>query len=234
MSTEWSGTTKHATNFLLKVGLLGGTNTPGQYLRTTTFKDSVVGWGTLRLRNPSTGGILSFNTLLVREQAIGLDSFFLAGTPANPLVLGAFGLTQGSRDTTSTYYFFGTNFKGPHFSIIMDGRFSRITNVFRSISTALGLTLDNKDLTDISATVFPNPTTEGVSFEFEKSTAAHWRVFIYNAAGQIIKNEYINAPTGKVQHRTHFEPSLANGTYFYQIIDDNSLIRNTGKIQLNR
>ena len=87
---------------------------------------------------------------------------------------------------------------------------------------------------EVATTVFPNPTTEGGTFEFNKKSAGTWRVFVYNEAGQIIKNENVVAPVGKTQHAVKFEQGLANGLYFYQIIDDNSLIRNTGKVLLNR
>jgi hypothetical protein len=62
----------------------------------------------------------------------------------------------------------------------------------------------------------------------------NWRVFVYKIAGQIISNQPVKAPIGTTQHHLSFDKVLRNGTYFYQMIDDNSLIRNTGKIVLQR
>ncbi len=236
-NSVWKSSYKSTINFQLKVSLLGLNNTPGQSISTITEVDTVIGWGTLRLRHPSTGAVLNFNTLLVSETYATTDSFFLGGAPAPAQVLGAFGLTQGTTTTSRRYYFLGAPFKASYLSITLaDNSTTKISSAFRAILPSLGLTTAIKGFSpvEVNTTVFPNPTTEGVTFEFNKQTTADWRVFVYNETGQIINNQWIKAPIGTTQHQTSFDKSLPNGTYFYQIIDDNSLIRNTGKIALLR
>ncbi|MBL7816295.1 MAG: T9SS type A sorting domain-containing protein [Saprospiraceae bacterium] len=236
MSTAWTSFERVVTDFNLKVIAFGLNNTPGQSVSRGTYRDSIVGWGTLKMRHPSTGATLSFNALLDRRTFITQDSFYLNGTPANPLIVNAFGLTQGKIDTTTRYYFYASGFKSPLIAFSVNNSETQIVDIFRAILPSLGLTTKNNELVDleVATTVFPNPTTEGATFEFDKSSADTWRVFVYNAAGQIIKNESVNAPIGKTQHTTRFDSSLPTGTYFYQIIDEHSLIRHTGKVQLNR
>ena len=235
MSTSWAATNRITTNFLLKVGAFGLNNTPGQNIRNRTSHDTIVGWGTLKLRNPTTGGVLNFNVLLDVNTQIFKDSFFLGGAPAPPAILGAFGLTQGQNDTLITYKFIGAGFKGVHLAIETNNRETQISRMFRAILPSQNLPTDLKNgSVEVATSVFPNPTTEGVTFEFDKKSEGTWRVFIYNEAGQIIKNENVGASVGKTQHTVKFEQNLANGLYFYQIIDNNSLIRNTGKVLLNR
>lgn len=236
MSSAWSSTQRVLTNFALKVGAFGLNNTPGQSISRGSYSDTIVGWGTLKLRHPSTGATLSFNALLDVHRFIVQDSFMLNGEAAPALLLNAFGLTQGRKDTTTRYYFYGAGFKAPLLSFYSNNAETQIVNIFRALLPNLGLTTKNNELVDleVATSVFPNPTTEGVTFEFDKTTVADWRVFVYNAAGQIIKNEYVSGDRGRVQYSTRFDHSLSNGTYFYQIIDENSLIRNTGKVQLSR
>ena len=236
MSSAWSSTQRVLTNFALKVGAFGLNNTPGQSISRGSYSDTIVGWGTLKLRHPSTGATLSFNALLDVHKFVVQDSFLLNGEAAPALLLNAFGLTQGRKDTTTRYYFYGAGFKAPLLSFYSNNAETQIVNIFRALLPNLGLTTKNNELVDleVATSVFPNPTTEGVIFEFDKTTVADWRVFVYNAAGQIIKNEYVSGDSGRVQYSTRFDHSLSNGTYFYQIIDENSLISNTGKVQLIR
>ena len=236
MSSAWSSNLRVLTNFSLKVAAFGLNNTPGQSISRGSYSDTIVGWGTLKLRHPSTGTTLSFNALLDILKFTVQDSFMLNGDAAPALLLNAFGLTQGKKDTTIRYYFYGTGFKAPLLSFHTNNAETEITRVFRALLPNLGLTTKNNELVDleVATSVFPNPTTEGVTFKFDKKTVADWRVFVYNAAGQIIKNEYVSGDIGHVQHNINFDRSLPSGTYFYQIIDENSLIRNTGKVQLSR
>ncbi len=234
-NSVWKTNSKFVTNFLLKVGLLGLNNAAGQQFNNISVVDTVIGWGTLRMRNPSGGAALSFNTLLVRSNRVDIDSFFLGGQPAPAQVLGAFGLTQGARTNALRFYFLASGFKAPLLSFELNNS-GGIGDIFRGILPNLGLSVNNDEPTDwtVKTTVFPNPTTEGVTFEFEKTTAADWRVFVYNTAGQIIRNDNVKSPIGSAQHTIQFEKNLSSGTYFYQIIDEHSLVRNAGKVVLNR
>ena len=236
MASAWSSNQRVTTNFALKVAAFGLNNVPGQSISRGSYSDSIVGWGTLKLRHPSTGATLSFNALLGIHKFVVQDSFMLNGEAAPALLLNAFGLTQGKKDTTTRYYFYGAGFKAPLLSFYSNNAETQVVNIFRALLPNLGLTTKNNELVDleVATSVFPNPTTEGVTFEFDKTTVADWRVFVYNAVGQIIQNEYVSGNVGHVQHSLRFDNGLPNGTYFYQIIDDNSLIRNTGKVQLSR
>ena len=236
MNTAWSSTNRIATNFLLKVGLFGLNNAPGQNIRIVTNTDSIIGWGTLKLKNPSGGAALSFNVLMNRTATFAVDSFYLGGAPAPSALLGAFGLTQGQRDTSIGYTFTGTGFKASQLYIDLNNSETRINNLFRAVLPSLGLNTKLSSLADmeVAASVFPNPTTEGVTFEFDKKSEGTWRVFVYNEAGQIFRNDNVNAPIGKVQHTVKFENGSPNGVYFYQIIDEDALIRKTGKVVLSK
>jgi Secretion system C-terminal sorting domain len=223
------------TNFLLKVGAFGLNNTPGYQSRTTTEKDTTVGWGTLKLRSPATGGVLNFNVLLQLKTIIGTDSFYLGGQPAPAALLGAFGLVQGRKDTFSVFNFIGLGFKAVHMAIETNGNQTQVGRTFRAILPSLGLVSPTRETNDytVATKVFPNPTTEGVTFEFDKKSSADWHILIYNVAGQITSIQKVSAPQGLTTHKVTFDNSTANGLYFYNIVDENSLIRANGQFVKN-
>jgi hypothetical protein len=233
--TAWASTNKINTNFLLKVGAFGLDNVPGQQVQTVTNKDSVIGWGTLKLRSPAYGTVLNFNVLLQRKTTTTIDSFFLGGQPAPTPILDAFGLTQGERDTAISLYFVGIDFKAAHLAMEVDNQMTSITDMYRGILPNLGLVSKNKEITDVSvkSKVFPNPTTEGVSFEFDKKTGGDWNILIYNTVGQITGLHRVSAPQGAATLTVNLDKTLPNGTYFYNIVDENSLIRANGQFVKN-
>jgi hypothetical protein len=102
----------------------------------------------------------------------------------------------------------------------------------------LGLVLDNQEVSvnveKIETKVFPNPTTETIYFDFEKPNTSDWYVVIFNELGQIVVQETVAGTTGRTQHATQLPAQLKNGTYFYRLVDQNSLIRNEGKFLLTR
>ena len=232
INSSWPTTNKTTTDFILYVPNFGINNTPGQQVQTLVSKDSIVGWGILKLRNPSTGGVLSFNVLLQYRQRTTIDSFFLSGQPAPQLLMGTFGLVQGDKNTTTTFRFLGPNFKAPYLTISTDSAVTRVTNIYRAFLPNLGLSSGNKELVnlDIVTQVFPNPTTEGVTLSFNKKSAADWHVLVYDEAGKMMALKPIIAGVGATEYRLNFEMALPNGNYFFNLSDENALIRSVGKI----
>jgi hypothetical protein len=83
---------------------------------------------------------------------------------------------------------------------------------------------------EVATRTYPNPASDNVTFEFEKPTASAWRILIYNANGEMVNLETVNQPNGKVNHTLTLGKELANGMYFYHLLDENSVIRNSGKL----
>jgi hypothetical protein len=232
-NTVWKTNYKDTTNIQLSVALLALNKAPGMRVSQYTIVDTIVGWGTLKLRNPSGGTALNFAVLLQWETRTRLDSFFLNGAPAPDLIMGALGLTQGSLTIFQTYNFQGIGFNEPflYFSTNAAGT----TNfVSRAVLPNLGLTTSSPETPDyaVTTTAFPNPTTEGVTFEFQKSSMPDWNVMIYNASGQIVSLNRVSAPQGIVNQHITLASSLPSGTYFYNLLDETSLIRANGKFLL--
>ena len=203
------------------------------HVRRVEFTTEVVGWGTLRLRNPVVGGLnLEFGVLFERYAELRQDSFYLNGAPMQQRVLDSFRLVQGKRDTTTIQYNLrGLGFRRGILSFVMSANEAYILSANRVIERSKNLLDGTRELVsnDIPLSIFPNPVTEGVNFEFDKKSNGEWHILIYNEMGQIIDTQTNNATQGKVSHHVNLDKSLPSGTYFVQIVDELSLIRSSGR-----
>jgi hypothetical protein len=235
-NSVWKSNYKDSSNFQLSIAAFGLNKTPGLRVAKYSYTDTIVGWGTLKMRNPSGGTALSYAVLLHGSTGTEVDSFYVGGAPAPAALLGAFGLTQGATSVVAgSYNFLGIGFNEPFMSIFPNAT-GGINGISRAVLPTLGLTVDNKEPIDvtIATKVYPNPTTEAINVEFQKTNNNDWHVMLYNAAGQIIAINRVSAAQGNVNQRITFDSALPSGTYFYNLLDETSLIRANGKVVLNR
>ena len=232
VNSAWNVTSKVPVDFQLSVAAFGLNKTPGQKVTTILSRDTVVGWGTLKMKNPAGGAASSFAVLLERKDETYIDSFFVGGAPAPAQLLGAFGLVQGSKTVIATEYSFrGIGFSEPAMQMYVNGS-GAISYISRAVNAALGLPTNNREVTNVAIVtkVYPNPThTEGVNFEFNKTTNAQWNVIVYNATGQIISIDPINGQIGTTTRHVALDRNLPSGTYFYNLLDEYSRIRANGQ-----
>lgn len=216
-------------NFQLTVGLLGLNKAPGQVVTNELKRDSTIGWGTLRMRNPRGGSALDFAVLLVETTEFSRDSFYLSGAPAPGLLLNALGLQQNALRQSKTYNFYGARFASAILTAAI--REDTLARVIRSINPIRGLVTDLDDPKEVllPTKLYPNPGQGEFYLEFDKSEAADWSLLIYDTKGQIISLERISAPSGSVKQRIQLKAGVAQGTYFYHLLDQHSLIRSSGK-----
>ncbi len=235
-NSVWKANNKDTTPLQLSVAALGLNKTPGMRASQFNSLDTIVGWGNLKLKNPSGGTALNYAVLLKRATQTRVDSFFLGGAPAPAVITSAFGLTQGNLTVyPAIYTFLGVGFNEPflYFSTTTAGEIFAVT---RAVLPTLGLVTGSHETPDyaVATTVYPNPTTEGVNFEFQKTSMPDWNIMIYNAAGQIVSINRVSTPQGLVNQRIALAPPLPSGTYFYNLLDETSLIRANGKFVLQR
>ena len=231
-TSKQTWTYRNVINFQLTVALVGLTRAPGQVVTNEFKRDSTIGWGTLRMRNPRGGSALDFAVLLVETAELSRDSFYLSGGPAPGLLLGALGLQQNAVRRNTTYGFYGARFASSILSAAV--RNDTLARVTRSINPVRGLVTDLPDVKELSVQtkLYPNPSPGEFYLEFDKTEAADWDVLIYNAQGQMLALERISAPSGPVKQHIQLKPTLSNGTYFYHLLDQRSLIRSSGTFLL--
>ena len=223
---------RNVINFQLTVGLVGLNRAPGQVVTNEFKRDSTIGWGTLRMRNPKGGSALDFAVLLVETSELSRDSFYLSGGPAPGLLLTALDLEQNALRRSTTYNFYGARFATSILSAAV--RNDTLARVTRSINPVRGLVTDLPDVKKLSVQtkLYPNPSPGAFYLEFDKTEAADWGVLIYNAQGQMVALERVSAPSGTVKQHIQLKPTLSNGNYFYHLLDQRSLIRSSGSFLL--
>jgi len=231
-SSKHTWTYRSIVNFQLTVALLGLNRAPGQVVTNELKRDSTIGWGTLRMRNPRGGSPLDFAVLLVETTELSRDSFYLSGGPAPGLLISALGLEQNALRQSKTYNFYGARFATAILTAAI--RNDSLARVTRNVNVVRGLVSDLDETKDIlvKTKLYPNPSAGELYLEFEKNESPNWDLLIYDQKGQIVGIERISAPSGQVRQRFQLKPTLANGTYFYHLLDHRSLIRGSGKFVL--
>ena len=217
-NTTWSVTNVTTTDFTLNVPSYGLFNAAGQQFNTAITKDSIVGWGTLKLKNPAASGVLSFNVLLDARQTITIDSFYLNGQPAPLLLLNAFGLKQGNRDTTIRFRFLGANFKAPYLTVVTNGTGTQVVDIYRAVLPNLGLTSPTTELSANTGplSIFPNPAHKTLNIQVEMTEQTSRLLTITDLLGKTVLSKKLDLLRG-VNQLTLDIPPLASGIYVVKV-----------------
>ena len=229
VGTSWKNNYTETINFKISLSVFGLNRTPGQRISYFSSEDSIAGWGTLRLKNPAGGANLEYAVLLHKHNDSRIDSFYLEGSPTsdNLLILGR--LLQGTVTKSVTKYrFLGFGFKEPLLYLSVDED-RTISTTYRAVLPNLGLTVGNKEINNsfVHSTIFPNPANDYITINFDKKNSKDWILMIYNDIGQISSINTISFNQGIVNYPLKID--LPKGTYFYNLLDETSLIKSKGK-----
>ncbi len=96
--SSWSSESRRFTNFNLSVEAYGLKNTPAQHVWTVYREEKIIAHGKIRVYHPD-GPSEYYEVLKSEITEYAIDSFYLAGQPAPPALLKAFGATQGQKIT---------------------------------------------------------------------------------------------------------------------------------------
>jgi hypothetical protein len=234
LNSIWRSKYIDTINCRITISALGLSKSPGQRVSIYNAIDSVAGWGTLRLQNPSGGLPLNYAVLLHKHNDTRVDSFFLEGQPAWEVFLNLAQVEQGQISNSPTIYkFLGAGFKEPllYLSVNANGA---ISTIYRAVLPNLGLTVGDKNVPNISikTLVYPNPANSQINFEFDKNTLKDWNILIYNDSGQLLSINRITGSIGLIKHTIDIDNTFSNGIYFYNLIDETSLIRAKGSFEV--
>ena len=134
-------------------------HTPGIVRRYVTEKDSVTGWGKMRVKDITGGPSSWFNVLQVQTTITGTDSFFLNGAVAPGTLLSDLGLVQGQTDTTYEQNYYRKEEVTPFANV----KFTNGTFTTPVKATTHVQRLDNVGVEDITGNsglrIYPNPVT---------------------------------------------------------------------------
>lgn len=226
---HWSSSYKTDLNFKITMATLGMNKTPGKRVSHFLVMDSVAAWG--KVRTPYTDGKFQ-KVLMVQETHIQIDSFYLGGAPANPLILASFGLKQG--DTTYTYftYFYRDYSMLPMMTISYeDEKFSKPIAAIYTTDPYAGPSniLEVKNTLELQT--YPNPIVDGtLNINFGKATVGNYMLNVRNSMGQVVYSS--NLSGGNISS-VQLPADLSSGIYFINISNDKNKVFN-GKIMISK
>src|SRR6476661_1110788 len=181
------------TDYRLKVAAFGLNNVPGQYVqRITSQADSVVGWGTLRLPTaPNT----RVQVLLVRRETTEVDSIYLGGAPAQPILLGAFGFTQGQTFRLVEWAFYRETSAQPLLTIYETPSSGQVTGAFYSLE-AIGLSNRAAAGRLTALAVAPQPVAEALTVQAGGLQGEELQAEVHDLAGRRVAAAPLTVGTG--------------------------------------
>ncbi len=193
--THWSSSYDAVTHLNLTVTMASMNNTPGERRTHKETRDTVKGWGQMRITdgNGMTSGYM--NVLAVQHREYVRDSFYLGGAPASPTLLSAFGVTQGQVTTRFQNLF------------IRDGEMTALLDLTFSDSTFTAVTDGQVSRTRLAAgtnsvsavqprfeyNAYPNPVTNGTLHISGLSQNHTWTYSMTALNGQTLKTGTLTA-----------------------------------------
>jgi hypothetical protein len=197
--------------------------------RFTVRKDTVVGWGKMRVKNTAGAASPYTNVLQVQTVIYTTDSFYMGSSLSPGVYLTLLGLTQGKRDTTYAQYFYRTGEVTPLVTAqYKDAGFSTPTKVVYHHQR-----LDPVDADILSSSVrfavYPNPACNELHFVTPGS--APYQYTVSDISGRTVmvgKIEGVKGETG-----ISLPGYLLSGLYHVMISESNVPVFTT-RLVINR
>ena len=235
MGSNWGSEYNFTTNFNLTVLMYGLNNAPCQRKTYVTQKDTVVGWGTMSVKDKQGIASAQMNVLMTKVYIAQVDSFFLNGSPAPAIMLSAFGLTQGQIIKNYQYKFYRAGELMPLlFADYADSTFSD-TNV-----NGIDIHVEHLDyptgINDVSGNnsvvAYPNPVSNNtLNIQIIDKTTTNLTFSVINMNGQIVSNGNLNFNEGAASISTN--EFSTPGIYYLQLYKPNGQITAILPININ-
>lgn len=216
--SAWSNNYHYTVNSTITIAAYNLNNVPFSRVSYVTTKDSVAGWGKMRIKNTAGNNSAYMDVLAIKTKISSRDSLMMGGTPAPPTMLGAFGFTQGaiSEGYYISWYRAGevtpllqVSYTDNTYSTVKQAevqqkRIPAATNV-RNVTAGNGFTL------------YPNPSTPGSNLYIDlgENATGQWHYELISSAGQVVNAGPLTI-SGKKAHLP-LSNNLSTGTYYITI-----------------
>ncbi|MFM2386600.1 MAG: hypothetical protein RL660_1357 [Bacteroidota bacterium] len=162
-TSNYSSSGRRVVSFTLNAPALGLNYTPCTHVLNEIRKDSVMGWGTMRVYMNGGATSQAYDVLMCRTTSYSLDSFYLAGSPAPAALLTAFGVTQGQKVNAANSINF---YRKGHFTYLYrqfygdDNTFSNMVDAYSHLDDLNFATgMSQHDMVKLSTIVYPMPAS---------------------------------------------------------------------------
>jgi hypothetical protein len=223
IGSSFTSTNTKNTKFNLTVTAYGLNNTPGVRKSVRTVKDTVIGWGTVKIKGAFYKRIYdNVPVLQVRRTVTVTDSFFLNGSPAPQQLLDAFGLKQG---VPENFYYIDFINQGELDELI------RIDFDKSAFVTVKEVEIQENrleqyiitGLTDLAVqnaiNVYPNPIAGNtITVDLPTNQSGSWTYKLKDILGREVSKGVINTNTISLPNE------FTNGTYILTISNNNNVV----------
>ena len=219
----WSSAFRSDVTFDLSVASFGYNHDPGILSRYTTRKDSVTGWGKMRVKDASGNPSVYLNVLQVQTAITTTDSFFLDGLPFTNVLLTKLSLTQGATVNTylQNYYRIGeiTPLAKVTFS---DGTYSQPVSATTHVQrlSAVSVPFLTKD---VYARVFPNPVSGNLFWVEVPAFPGKCAYRLVNCMGAVIKSGMLETDNNVAE--LQIDRRMPDGLYYMYLENGSSVYR---------
>jgi hypothetical protein len=167
---------------------------PGTKRTIYNVKDTVAGWGALRIPSPPFTSSIPYKVLLVRRKLISVDSFYVNGKPMDPILMLALGMQQAVKTTDYKEFFYRTGSPDPLMTISFgtDSTFKTpVAVLYSADSIKTGIAVEG--LQSIDFKLFPNPSNSGIIHgSITKNSIHPWHISVTSALGQAVLERQIS------------------------------------------
>lgn len=227
-NSKWSSDVSCITNLYIKAPSLS-INSPVEIHRRIVSKDTVTGWGTLKIKDRNGINTAPHQVLQIQNTTTYIDSFFTGGLPANPALLTAMSLTQGQSRQKNTRAYYRANEVTPLAIAYYDNNtFANVVDGEVHMQRLAYLSVEDLDKSG-NITVYPNPVTgRRFTVQLSDAPAGSWSVDMINITGQVVQRSGLEMNGNRAEVAVSAE--IPSGIY-YLLLRNNDVV--VGRKTLN-
>jgi hypothetical protein len=222
IGSTWTSTYHYLFDFTVTAVPLYS-NAPGWVYASIVEKESVTGWGQMRVKdiNGNPSGYIA--VLQVQSNIATTDTFSINDTDPNPALFAVFGVSQGETIYSYTQNYYRTMELTPLASVGY-GTDATYTHP-SSAQTAVQRLPAGEGVANVSnainVNVYPNPVTNHtISVDLPSAQTGNWTYDLININGQTVAT----APLTGTHSQITVAPTLAAGIYYLRVNKDNNAV----------
>ncbi|MCF8448966.1 MAG: T9SS type A sorting domain-containing protein [Taibaiella sp.] len=217
-SSSWQSVYQHEVGFELSVGAYSLLHEPGFRRRYTQRKDTVTGWGQMRVKNADGSPSAFFDVLQVQTTTYTTDSFYMSGSVAPSHIVTLLSFTQGKQDTTYIQRYYRAGEVTPLAEVVYkDAAFTQpakaTTHIQRLQPVATISVPVNKHFS-----LYPNPVTSGILRIVLPSATGIYAYSVSDVTGHMVHSGIL--PNGNTDCTLTLPHHMASGSYYMHILQN--------------
>lgn len=221
-SSSWQSVYQHEVAFELSVGAYSLLHEPGFRRRYTQRKDTVTGWGQMRVKNAAGSPSAYFDVLQVQTTTYTTDSFYMSGSVAPSHIVTLLSFTQGKQDTTYIQRYYRAGEVTPLAEVVYkDAAFTQPVNAtthiqrLQPVSTTI-LPANNR------FSLYPNPATAGLLHILLPAATGIYAYSITDVCGRMVYSGIL--PQGCSDCAITLPHQLGSGSYYMHVLQNGVFI----------